>query len=309
MANTVFILGAGASKEAGAPLMNEFLDEAHRLWKMGDVHDANEDFKRVFQGIGALQRVHSKAQLDIHNIESVFAAFEMSKTVNTFPGHDADCIDGLIKSLKKLIVHTLEQNVRLPVREGRPHPPGHYEDFVVMLKHLMREALPRESVAVLSFNYDMALDYSLHWRKVPRSYGLQASPSQAIPLLKLHGSLNWGHCTKCHEVVPIELGEFFKQFRWADLSEETTAQLKIGSLLDRFEHCDSPLDPEPVLVPPTWHKEDYHRGIGQVWARAAAELAEAENIFVIGYSLPLSDSFFRYLYGLGTVGETQGQRT
>jgi len=28
MSKTVFILGAGASKEAGAPLMNEFLDSA-----------------------------------------------------------------------------------------------------------------------------------------------------------------------------------------------------------------------------------------------------------------------------------------
>ena len=29
----------------------------------------------------------------------------------------------------------------------------------------------------------------------------------------------------------------------------------------------------------------------------------AENIFVIGYSLPQSDMFFKYLYGLGTIGE------
>jgi hypothetical protein len=40
-----------------------------------------------------------------------------------------------------------------------------------------------------------------------------------------------------------------------------------------------------------------------VWARAAAELAEAENIFVIGYSLPPSDAFFRFVHALGTVGK------
>ncbi len=32
------------------------------------------------------------------------------------------------------------------------------------------------------------------------------------------------------------------------------------------------------------------------------ELADAENVFVIGYSLPPSDHFFPLLFGLGTVG-------
>jgi hypothetical protein len=34
--------------------------------------------------------------------------------------------------------------------------------------------------------------------------------------------------------------------------------------------------------------------------RTIYELASAQNIFVIGYSLPETDSFFRYLYALGT---------
>ncbi len=79
MADTVFILGAGASKEAGAPLMGEFLDVAHNLWKTeGSTMPA---FETVFRGISRLQQVHSKAKLDIQNVESVFAAFEMAKTL------------------------------------------------------------------------------------------------------------------------------------------------------------------------------------------------------------------------------------
>ena len=37
-----------------------------------------------------------------------------------------------------------------------------------------------------------------------------------------------------------------------------------------------------------------------MWSRASHELSEAENIIVIGYSLPETDSFFRYLYALGS---------
>jgi hypothetical protein len=65
---------------------------------------------------------------------------------------------------------------------------------------------------------------------------------------------------------------------------------------------------EPVLVPPTWNKADSHRALESVWSLAAHELSEAENIFVIGYSMPETDSFFRHLYALGTVGKAMLRR-
>ena len=63
-----------------------------------------------------------------------------------------------------------------------------------------------------------------------------------------------------------------------------------------------------MLVAPTSNKGESHRNISAVWSRAAIELAEAENIFVIGYSMPPTDSFFQYLYALGTVGQTPLKR-
>src|SRR5437870_2326703 len=70
MTKTVFILGAGASKKAGAPLMDEFLDVAEGRWKVGAAGKSEESFKSVFKGIAALQDVHSKARLDFNNIEA-----------------------------------------------------------------------------------------------------------------------------------------------------------------------------------------------------------------------------------------------
>jgi hypothetical protein len=63
------------------------------------------------------------------------------------------------------------------------------------------------------------------------------------------------------------------------------------------------MDRDPLIVPPTWNKTQYHKELQAVWRRAAQRLAEAENIFVIGYSLPPTDEFFRYLYALGTTGQ------
>jgi hypothetical protein len=59
----------------------------------------------------------------------------------------------------------------------------------------------------------------------------------------------------------------------------------------------------PLIVPPTWSKGEHHKILQVVWQHAAQHLSEAERIIVIGYSLPESDLFFRFLYGLGTIGD------
>jgi hypothetical protein len=61
-------------------------------------------------------------------------------------------------------------------------------------------------------------------------------------------------------------------------------------------------------VPPTWNKNQYHGVLTNVWNAAASELSNARNIYVMGYSLPESDSFFKYLFALGTLGKTRIRR-
>jgi len=58
MANVVFILGAGASRQAGGPLMGDFLEVAESLLKTNKVGSNAKAFECVFQAIGALQAVH-----------------------------------------------------------------------------------------------------------------------------------------------------------------------------------------------------------------------------------------------------------
>ena len=70
MAKTVFILGAGASADAGAPLMATFLDRAREEWRDEGTQDAPA-FAAVFDGISHLRLVHSKSKMDFTNIESV----------------------------------------------------------------------------------------------------------------------------------------------------------------------------------------------------------------------------------------------
>ena len=312
MSDTVFILGAGASKQAGAPVMEDFLDTAKDLWKSGKIKQAEDSFQKVFEGISQLQLVHSKSQLDIHNVESVFAAFEMMRTLKKFGSYSLDQIVELVNAMRQVIVQTIETTLKLPVPVREPaHAPRPYADFAHLLDYLRTVSNPSHNISIITFNYDMALDYSFFDRSKPLTlnYSLDEN-TEGVPVLKLHGSLNWARCSICDKVIPWSLSDYVKKYPW-DISakgETRYVTLGIGSHLNSFTHCDKNVHQEPVIVPPTWNKTQYHSKLSIVWSRAAQVLSEAENIFVIGYSLPLSDMFFRYLYALGTVGPSTLRR-
>jgi hypothetical protein len=59
------------------------------------------------------------------------------------------------------------------------------------------------------------------------------------------------------------------------------------------------------MVPPTWSKGEHHRVIQPVWRQAASDLAEAENIVVMGYSFPESDAFFHHLFAVGSASDVR----
>src|SRR5258706_274709 len=186
MANTVFILGAGASYQAGAPLMNDFLDVAYNLWRTGDVKDFDQQFASVFRGRSALQQVHSKSQLNIQNIESVFAAFEMGKTLQKFGDFNNEEIENLVAAMKSIIVATIESKLEFPVSSDQAsiYSPYPYDSFVEMLQNLKTKSEPNQDVAVITFNYDLALDYAFYKEQIGIYYGLEGNRrDNAVPFL------------------------------------------------------------------------------------------------------------------------------
>src|ERR1051326_1295245 len=314
MSQTVFILGAGASVNAGAPLMKDFLDIAEGLLVRNEVEDSVAEFKLVFKAISALTQAHSKATLDLINIESTFAAFEMGKLLGRLGTFSAEEIDRLPESMRKVIVRTLEKSVKIPVvneRAQAPHQSPNLTDLMIQVFQKRRNGWEdlAKMFSIITFNYDLCLDLTFHFADVPVKYHLddvQAQEAISISVLKLHGSLNWGRCSACEKLVAWPLAKYFQNRLW--LPGTTSRLLEISQRTRDFQHCNSGAFTGPYVVPPTWNKGQYHNSLESVWKAAASELASAENIFVSGYSLPESDHFFRYLYALGTIGELRVKR-
>ncbi len=136
--------------------------------------------------------------------------------------------------------------------------------------------------------------------------GLVPLAPSGLPFAKLHGSVNWVQCQKCPVVQSLNLGDFFTRYHYAwdiaAVDKTKPLRLAIEQALGKLEHCGQACAAEALIVPPTWNKSQYHDVIENVWRRAAKEMSEAENIVVIGYSLPPTDQFFQYLFALGCVG-------
>jgi hypothetical protein len=319
MSETVFIFGAGASVGAGAPVMKNFLDVAREMYLRGLIEgESVRSFAEVFRGIAALNDVYAKATIDTDNLEAVFGAFEMAQLFDRLPRHSytPDALANLTVAFKDVIVRTLEDSILLPVSGGQGtwtvEPPNGYHALIQLLRQ------PGDLVrrhTFMTFNYDLALDYTFRWHDLRIDYGLVETRAANLPLvLKLHGSTNWTKCDNCSCGVGVmHLQDVIASPRAASVPidiQNNVGRIKVADLLKTFAHCNdtSKSTGDPLLVPPTWSKAEHHFGLATVWRHAARELETARNIIVIGYSLPETDAFFRYLYALGTVSDTRLER-
>jgi hypothetical protein len=306
MSDVVFILGAGASKQCGAPLMADFLDVAQSLARIGETKGKTQHFEHVFRAIGSLQSVHSKAQLDLTNIESIFTALEISNVLRKLPGFEPEEIPGVIASLKEVIVKTLELTIDFPTEQSYIGVPKPYEEFAKLISHLRGKAHPKQTVSVITFNYDVAVDMALFREDLGPDYGIppDSNSHQPVQLYKLHGSLNWAQRKDTGSVHPLQLHQYFSKYSVRGWDKHGTCKIPVGSQLQEYftKHTDVEVETEPVIVPPTWNKSDYHQALSTIWSKAAENLGEAHTILICGYSLPETDAFFRLLYALGTVG-------
>ncbi len=291
--------------------MSDFLDVASDLLRANAVHEKRKEFEKVFAAIGALQAVHSKAQLDLNNIESIFTVLELGRIIQRIPGLSTEEIPETISALKELIVKTLEVTMIFPTQKEYIDVPKPYGAFGNLLKHLYQDAFPSQKAAIISFNYDIAVDMAMHRAGLGPDYIIDTPPHNTanVPLLKLHGSLNWATEKATRKIHPLHLKNYFQRYQYRNYGDSKDIRIPIGShLVEYFSQSNIEVESEPVIVPPSWNKADYHNALSDVWAAAAKHLSEAEHIFVIGYSLPETDSFFRHLYALGSVGSAPLRR-
>ncbi|MBW0434922.1 SIR2 family protein [Leptospira yasudae] len=290
MSKFIFILGAGASAESGAPVMSNFQQQAER------VHNENgldkQWFDLVIRAQGYLQGAMAKANLDIHNIEHIFTAFEMAKIFGKLGDLSFEETQKLPNAMRRYIIDTLEHSIEFPAQQTSFTPTEPYIGFVKYLKILLDKSFIKSwsDIAIISFNYDLCTEIALDSEHIPYDYCLENEISKdSIKILKLHGSINWS----VNEEGKVE---FIKTriLKNSNYMPDNKPRLLLVS-----KHVG-----DAFIVPPSWNKLYHHEKLSNVWVHACKSLSNAVNIFTFGYSFPPSDLLFHYLYSIGTIGPT-----
>jgi hypothetical protein len=306
----VYLLGAGFSADAGAPLMKDFFSKARNLRDepgSGLATDEREVFGRIIQYRFELDKALAKVHVDLDNIEELFGFLEMELRLS--PGSKPQ----LREDMTYLIARTLEatSNRSLSTHQNalaaglvggtrwmyrfNGNQYGFFAGFASGLWNPAKQSAGGSVDSIISFNYDLILEREFTSLGILPVYESTAAayyhefPQHrlGLRLLKMHGSANWLHCRQCSTL-------------WAFTPEKAKPSEVPG------RHCPSCRYSglSTVIVPPTWNKGIEAEFILPVWKQALQELISAGRIFIIGYSFPDSDQFFKYLLGLALSKNT-----
>lgn len=311
----VFILGAGASVEAGAPIMRDFFDKTEDLLfsKQISIESDRESILSVFELIKKSLSSYANSNIDLNNIETIFGLLEMALIVKELYEYNEEQIIKLRSDLITLIVRTLEQTTRIKTDSTGFSTSASYHTLCEIIKS---DGFDKNTV--ISFNYDMAFEaaFSAIGQKGYLDYGfdyIKTNPVVEHPLgyYKLHGSINWfeNYDNSSLGVIDITKISRFTVFnnhvenhikmRGKDVL--SISELRSAISENPFFSFLNDCSPTPFIIPPSWNKSAYHHAVGHIWQKAVKAITEASNIYIIGYSLPQSDLFFKYLFTLGTL--------
>jgi hypothetical protein len=173
----------------------------------------------------------------------------------------------------------------------------------------LRPGLVKKRYPIITFNYDIGLDFALEHHGIAPNYNLPDNDvlGPNVPLIKPHGSLNWGRVKNSTRIIALDTKKVIDQEPLQPTqSMPSPFTCLFGSKIVEHmnKHKNVEVEDVPVLVAPGIYKAEQHFALKSVWSAAARELSEAEDIIVIGFSLPTTDFFFNHLYALGTEGES-----
>jgi len=301
--HNVYILGAGFSRDAGLPLILDFLDQMRDgvdwIAEQGTPEEQKamqEVFKFRHWAAGSAQRV----KIDLENIEELFSLASASERDS-----GNDYVPRAIAATLRYARSKTPRSYRATLASGELSAPPNwqcenssaiqetyrmsvYDFYAGIISGKFCKPVRGMRNTVISFNYDTLLEDSLAALGMPFSYELPLSGAtyhplaleieralidpEAIRVLKLHGSVNWG----------IN--------RVSETESTLSVYLTYKELLEDGKH--------PYLLPPTWRKV-FAGALAQVLIRALDAIRDASRIIIIGSSLAPTDLYFKYLLAGG----------
>ena len=306
----VFVLGAGFSKAAGLPLAAELTE---MLIKDAIHADADEKNEWISGFIERLQWVKGDSTSPV-NVEELFhfAALEVERwkmqqqlclVGRTFgPGTPYN----FAKTVECMMTSLMESLPRVIWRQQQRD-----ECDLEPIKRFARSLQPGD--VVVSFNYDTLVERALDYSGMAWNHGLKDAEetSNALTVLKLHGSIDWlllergkGNSERLtllfsktdtnvdeHEAPLPNEPEYLWELWRINQAQDVVAEMDRQDGMSRYVSF-------PGMTTLGGHKPLANLpGSAQIWCAAERAIFNAEEMYVVGFSLAPFDAMTRMLFG------------
>lgn len=280
--NRVFILGAGASKNAQAPATREIIPLI--LKQKTDLNEEPLRISTISLHIltGYLKEIRNHDYLKTLDVEELLALSFSPVFLDILLGWDVQKIKNFQSHLQWGIIYIIEQGIQKC---------NNFEPY-----ELFREFID-DNDAIISLNYDLIFEFILLEKLKKINYFLNSDLlinkgqfskylEGKFPFLKLHGSMNLSYCDKC------------QNFSLSDPSLAVfTEDPNIGRIGNYKFGCPSGDGGNLIsaIIPPGAEKSPIFPVLIPVWKKAFELLKNADEIYFIGVSFRENDIYFRHL--------------
>jgi hypothetical protein len=294
----VFFIGAGFSAGYGMPVMNNFFEKARNQQMLED-----EEIYFLNKLLQEARSANSFLQSSPTNLEDILSFAIMSERLNN-ENYSSNISKtnqniGTSKTMKKII-----QKVYSCIPEKET-----YLDKIKSLSEFCGFSNldnHRNKIKFITTNYDLFIELMLRKDKLTtnpickfnniefaNNYKVANlyNKKTGIPVMKLHGSVNWFS----NDGESIDVVDDIVIYRSQDNRE---LEIKIPAISDNLKEI---VDRSPIIIPPSYLKPKDNQQLDKIWAEASKALKEADLIFFIGYSFPQTDTEMRYFLASSLV--------
>ncbi|MBN1639123.1 MAG: SIR2 family protein [Ignavibacteriales bacterium] len=273
MENVVYITGAGFSAPLNIPVMSNFISKAKDLYFQNP--EKYEHFKNVFDMILSMAYCQTYYNADLTNIEEILSILEMQNNFSTSSIHTSfkefivDVVNGYTPDIDEtnlLKNQTYYKNwfTDLFGDDSLMHA---YGDFVLCIfcVRLIRSRSKHPDGEI----YKNSLEF------------LDKIKNYSIITLNYDRVLE----NICNHINKHYKSE--SDIKFANTNDETPS----APHLIKLHGCVSTGE----IIPPTWNKSLLNKETEKSWKLAHQVLRNANYIRIVGYSLPINDSYIKYL--------------
>ena len=277
MEKVVYILGAGFSAPLGLPVMSNFIEKSKDMYFKEK--DKYKHFEDVYKEIEKLSTVKKYYDSDLFNIEEILSIFETEKYVG--------------KSSKNISFIDFIADVI-----------SYFTPKFDLINNASIEILPNWFDRILGNDYNLNLYgkfisniQNLNFKiKTKDAFGLNNPRVQCEKKEEtkaLYSIITLNYDTIIEELCAI-MNSYSSSNNAIDLDTHISEKSNVWENL-RIAKLHGSIDKNNI-IPPTWNKTIVDENIQNAWKLAFNLLKEANHIRIIGYSLPNTDSYVKYLF-------------